>query len=468
MPIAQAAGTAVLLQNDTRSAGRACADGVHVDADSGKPGRRSGKLSPQRHRRVGDIRSRHDAMRVAEMGADYVFFGLIERSEDAEVHPKTLQFADWWSELFETLCVALCGSAFSGIGTCAATGADFVGRGAIWNHPDGSGRGRDRGKRHSGAIHARQFGRRMTTRATPGIHALTVAATLAAVLSAAGMALAQSGEPSPAAEVSPPQMAPLEGEPATGSAANPLTGTATRLEALADDQEPLPSPVGTRPPLPLPVAGETIDYAYGAFQRGWYLTALSLATPRAEEGDTAAQTLLGVLYETGRGLPQDAEKAASWYSLAAANGNVKAALRYGLLLLNGIGVAEDRQKAGDMFQIAADADVPEAIYNLAGLYRTGEGRPYDPDTALELLQKAAELDDVDAQFELAQFRLDGPADVRDEARAAFWMGRAARQGMSARRCATASCASTDAASTRMNRRPPTGSNAPPPRAIPSP
>ncbi len=268
----------------------------------------------------------------------------------------------------------------------------------------------------------------MTTRATPGIHALTVAATLAAVLSAGGMALAQSGEPSPAAEVSPPQMAPLEGEPATGSAANPLTGTATRLEALADDQEPLPSPVGTRPPLPLPVEGETIDYAYGAFQRGWYLTALSLATPRAEEGDTAAQTLLGVLYETGRGLPQDAEKAASWYSLAAANGNVKAALRYGLLLLNGIGVAEDRQKAGDMFQIAADADVPEAIYNLAGLYRTGEGRPYDPDTALELLQKAAELDDVDAQFELAQFRLDGPADVRDEARAAFWMGRAARQG----------------------------------------
>jgi thiamine-phosphate pyrophosphorylase len=138
VPIAQAAGTAVLLQNDTRSAGRARADGVHVDAGSETLAGALETFHPNGIVGVGDIRSRHDAMQVAEMGADYVFFGLIERSEDAEVHPKTLQFADWWSEVFETPCVALCGSAFSGIGTCAATGADFVAvRGAIWNHPDG-------------------------------------------------------------------------------------------------------------------------------------------------------------------------------------------------------------------------------------------------------------------------------------------------------------------------------------------
>ncbi|SDU35221.1 thiamine phosphate synthase [Stappia sp. ES.058] len=138
VPIAQAAGTAILLQNDTRSAGRARADGVHVDAGSETLSGALETFHPNGIVGVGDIRTRHDAMRVAELGADYVFFGLIERSEDGEVHPKTLQFADWWSELFETPCVALAGSAFSGIETCAATGADFVAaRGAIWTHPDG-------------------------------------------------------------------------------------------------------------------------------------------------------------------------------------------------------------------------------------------------------------------------------------------------------------------------------------------
>src|SRR5690606_23932887 len=34
------------------------------------------------------------------------------------------------------------------------------------------------------------------------------------------------------------------------------------------------------------------DYAFGAFQRGYFLTALELALPRAEQGDAAAQTLI--------------------------------------------------------------------------------------------------------------------------------------------------------------------------------
>ena len=44
------------------------------------------------------------------------------------------------------------------------------------------------------------------------------------------------------------------------------------------------------------------DDAYGAFQRGYYLTALSLALPRAEKADPAAQTLIAEIYaKAGRG-----------------------------------------------------------------------------------------------------------------------------------------------------------------------
>ena len=69
------------------------------------------------------------------------------------------------------------------------------------------------------------------------------------------------------------------------------------------------------------------DLAYGAFQRGYYLSAFSLAIPRAEAGDTAAQTLLGLIYEGGYGVPRDPAQAANWYQFAADGGDAEGAVR---------------------------------------------------------------------------------------------------------------------------------------------
>ena len=44
------------------------------------------------------------------------------------------------------------------------------------------------------------------------------------------------------------------------------------------------------------------DAAYGAFQRGLYMTALNLALPRAEAGDPAAQTLAAEILSRGLGV----------------------------------------------------------------------------------------------------------------------------------------------------------------------
>ena len=54
------------------------------------------------------------------------------------------------------------------------------------------------------------------------------------------------------------------------------------------------------------------DEAFGAFQRGLYLTARNLALPRAEKGDAAAQTLLAEIYARGLGVPRDDAEAAKW------------------------------------------------------------------------------------------------------------------------------------------------------------
>lgn len=45
--------------------------------------------------------------------------------------------------------------------------------------------------------------------------------------------------------------------------------------------------------------GKRTDAAFGAFQRGLYITALRLATPRAEAGDAAAQTLIAEIHARG-------------------------------------------------------------------------------------------------------------------------------------------------------------------------
>ena len=68
------------------------------------------------------------------------------------------------------------------------------------------------------------------------------------------------------------------------------------------------------------------DMAYGAYQRGLYVTALREATQRLEKtpNDSAAMTLLGELYNQGLGVPQDSVKAAEWYRLAARGGDAHA------------------------------------------------------------------------------------------------------------------------------------------------
>ena len=54
---------------------------------------------------------------------------------------------------------------------------------------------------------------------------------------------------------------------------------------------------------------------------GDYATALREWRPLAEHGDSTAQAALGLLYEKGRGVPQDYVQAQMWYNLAAANGD---------------------------------------------------------------------------------------------------------------------------------------------------
>ena len=82
------------------------------------------------------------------------------------------------------------------------------------------------------------------------------------------------------------------------------------------------------------------------------VTASSLMA-RAERGDAVAQTRIGWMYETGRGLPQDFMLAAAWYQRAAQQGYPRAQQLLGLMYDKGQGIAEDYVTAHQWLNLAA-------------------------------------------------------------------------------------------------------------------
>ncbi len=170
------------------------------------------------------------------------------------------------------------------------------------------------------------------------------------------------------------------------------------------------------------------DYAFGAFQRGWFLTSFSLALERAEAGDVVAQTLLGVLLSRGLGVTQDLAAAADWFALAADGGDSEAMYALGQFYLEGRGVDKDPAKAVDLFRQAADKDHSGAARELGYLLLAGTGQEMNAMLAAAYLSRAARLGDMDAQYTLGGLFMESVGVVGDEALAARWFSKAARNG----------------------------------------
>ena len=78
-----------------------------------------------------------------------------------------------------------------------------------------------------------------------------------------------------------------------------------------------------------------------AFHRGDYAVAARALRPLAEAGNVRAQTMMGFMCWTGRGVPQDYAVATAWYSLAAERGEISAQYSLGLAFAMGRGVPRD-------------------------------------------------------------------------------------------------------------------------------
>lgn len=169
--------------------------------------------------------------------------------------------------------------------------------------------------------------------------------------------------------------------------------------------------------------------AYGAYQRGYYLTAMNLALPEAEKGNASAQTLVAELFARGLGVARSMDDAAFWYGQAAKNGDPSAEFNYALLLMDGKFVKKDEAKAATLMKKAADAGIPSAAFNHAQSLVADDPGEKGIAAALPYYEKAAEAGIADAQYALSQIYRNSPgiSDAK-RARARYWLTRAAEAG----------------------------------------
>jgi thiamine-phosphate pyrophosphorylase len=123
-PVVQSTGAALLLAGHADIVVRAGADGAHLaDVDAFIAARAA--LQPERIAGCGGLKTRHDAMVVAEAGADYVLFGEPDAAGKHPSLPAVTERIAWWAEIFESPCVGFA-AALADVRPLAEAGADFV------------------------------------------------------------------------------------------------------------------------------------------------------------------------------------------------------------------------------------------------------------------------------------------------------------------------------------------------------
>jgi len=143
---------------------------------------------------------------------------------------------------------------------------------------------------------------------------------------------------------------------------------------------------------------------------------------QAEGGNVLAQFKVASAYDSGVGLPRNANEALKWYLLAARNGNAESQNSLGSICQ-----AEKNYKEALVWFIeASEQGHLVAINNLAYLYDLGLGVEQDRTKALSLYEKAANLGWADAMWNIANSYGSGVLGEKDLYSACIWSMRAKR------------------------------------------
>ncbi len=166
--------------------------------------------------------------------------------------------------------------------------------------------------------------------------------------------------------------------------------------------------------------------------------ALALYTTAAQRGNFKAQYRLGLLYSVGQWLPKDTEKARLFLSLAAQSGDKDA---QGMLARLDApsnpptplqqadlwSAAGEHAKAASLYSMLAAQSDATAQTRLAWLHEAGRGVPQNLAEAARLFELAAAAGEAEAQYALSVMLRTGRGQDKDLTQSLLWLQRAAAQ-----------------------------------------
>ena len=135
--------------------------------------------------------------------------------------------------------------------------------------------------------------------------------------------------------------------------------------------------------------------AYGGFRQDdrkafeWFEKA-------SMQGYAPTQYFLGVMYDSGEGVPKDYKKAIEWYEKASLQNYAEAQNNLGTMYAKGEGVSQDNKKAIECYEKAAMQGNTVAQNNLGTMYANGEGVPKDVISAYAYFNIAASYKNSDS------------------------------------------------------------------------
>jgi TPR repeat protein len=156
-----------------------------------------------------------------------------------------------------------------------------------------------------------------------------------------------------------------------------------------------------------------------------------------------APLVLGILYEKGTGVTEDAATAAKWYQKGMDNGNAAAVRRLSEMYRLGLGVPHDEKKARELMNRAVemgDKAAPKYIEKReqdrkdtrpgmdikAEAYRLYKQKQFEK--AAKLYQRCADMGNDACQLAMGQLNEFGEGVPKNEKQAAIWYRKSADQG----------------------------------------
>lgn len=180
--------------------------------------------------------------------------------------------------------------------------------------------------------------------------------------------------------------------------------------------------------LPFPLLAGHFDSAFEAYYAKNYKKAFELFEALAKKGYSEAQFNVGMMYDFGRGVALNDNKAAYWYRKAAEQGLSEAQYNLGLMYNEGEGVPKSYTQAVLWYRKAAEQNDGEAQYKLSVMYVLGDGVTKNYTKAIHWARSSASLGNPDAQLHLGNLYKKRGNVPGNNAKAYAWYRVAASQG----------------------------------------